>query len=135
MELSSIQIIATVFASLIILKIFIMLIMPTSTFKKFISIYDNLNLDMIYYIYIGTGSFLFYYIYQSSSFNLSDILAIIFPTSFIIGGAMVKMLDNDGLSKIMRKYDTFGAMFKSMWLYLLVWISLSILTLKEIFFN
>ena len=135
MDLSTNQIIASILASMIILKILILFLLPTKSFKKFISIYDNINLNILYYLYIGIGSFLFYYIYKSSNFTFSDMLVIGFSMTMIVGGGMIKMIGNDGLSMAMKKYNTFGRMFKSLWLYILIWLILATLTLKEIFIN
>ena len=135
MELTTNQIIATVVSSIVILKISIMFLLPKSSFKKFISIYDNININAFYYIYIIIGSLVFYCIYSSSDFSLSDMLAIGFPMLIIASGAMVKILGVEKLSKTFGKYETFGNMFKSLWLYILLWIMLAIMTLKEIFFR
>ena len=135
MELSTNQIIASVLSTLIILKILIMILLPNQSFKKFTSIYDNVNVNILYYLYIGIGFFLFYYIYRSSNFTFSDMFIIGFSMIMIIGGGMIKVFGNDGLSTAFKKYDTFSEMFKSLWLYILIWIILSVLTLKEIFIN
>ena len=135
MDLSTNQIIASILASMIILKMLILFLLPTKSFKKFMSIYDNINLNILYYLYIGIGSFLFYYIYKSSNFTFSDMLVIGFSMTMIVGGGMIKMIGNDGLSTLFKKYDTFGRMFKSLWLYILIWLILAMLTLKEIFIN
>ena len=135
MDLSTNQIIASVVASLIILKILILFLLPDSSFKKFIKLYNKINVDFIYYLYIGIGSFLFYYIYISSNLNFSEMLAIGFSMVLIVGGGMIKMFGNDGLSTTMKKYGTATDMFKSLWLYILIWIILAILTLREIFFS
>ena len=111
-----------------------MFLLPKSSFKKFIHIYDNINTDILYYIYIIIGSLLFYYIYISLNLNLSDMIVISFPMMLIVGGAMLKMFGSEGLSKAMEKYETFNQMFKSLWLYILVWMVLAIMILKEIFF-
>ena len=135
MELTTNQIIATVVSSIVILKISIMFLLPKSSFKKFISIYDNINVDILYYIYTIIGSLLIYYIYVSSNFNLSDIFVIGFPLSLIVSAAMLKMLGGERLSKIMARFKTATQMFQSLWLYLLFWIIFSIMVLKEIFFS
>ena len=135
MDLTTNQIIASVFSILILLKMLIMLLLPSKSFKKFISIYDNINLNILYYLYIGIGSFLFYYIYKSSNFTFSDMLVIGFSMTMIVGAGMIKMIGNNGLSMAMKKYNTFGRMFKSLWLYIILWMILAILTLKEIFIN
>ena len=135
MDLTTNQIIASVLSILILLKMLIMLLLPSKSFKKFTSIYDNINLNILYYLYIGIGSFLFYYIYKSSNFTISDMLVIGFSMTMIVGGGMIKMIGNDGLSMAMKKYNTFGRMFKSLWLYIILWMILAILTLKEIFIN
>ena len=135
MDLSTNQIIASIIASLIILKILILFLLPASSYKKFMSIYDNININILYYIYIGIGSFLFYYIYTSSNLNFSDMLVIGFSMVLIVSGGMIKMFGSDGLRTTMKKYDTATVMFKSLWLYILIWIVLAILTLREIFFS
>ena len=135
MELTTNQIIATVVSSIVILKISIMFLLPKSSFKKFISMYDHINIDMLYYIYIIIGSLVFYCIYSSSDFSLSDMLAIGFPMLIIVGGAMVKILGGENISQALKKYENSSDMFKSLWLYILLWIMLSIMTLKEIFFS
>ncbi len=135
MDLSTNQIIASVLSTLILLKMLILFLLPTQSFKKFISIYDNINLNIFYYLYIGIGSFLFYYIYKSSNFTFSDMLVIGFSMNMVIGAGMIKMIGNDGLSMAMKKYNTFGKMFKSLWLYIILWMILAILALKEIFIN
>ena len=135
MDLTTNQIIASVFSILILLKMLIMLLLPSKSFKKFMSIYDNINLNILYYLYIGIGSFLFYYIYKSSNFTFSDMLIIGFSMTMIVGGGIIKMIGNDGWSTAFKKYDTFGRMFKSLWLYILIWLILATLTLKEIFIN
>ena len=61
-------------------------------------------------------------------------LAIGFPMLIIVSGAMVKMVGSEKFSKIFGKYGTFNDMFKDLWLYILLWIMLAIMTLKEIFF-
>ena len=135
MDLTTNQIIATVISSIVILKMCIMFLLPNSSFKKFISIYDNININAFYYIYTIIGSLVFYCIYSSSDFSLSDMLAIGFPMLIIVSGAMVKILEGEGFSKTFGKYETFNDMFKALWLYILLWIILAILTLKEIFFS
>ena len=135
MDLTTNQIIASVLSILILLKMLIMLLLPSKSFKKFTSIYDNINLNILYYLYIGIGSFLFYYIYKSSNFTFSDMLVIGFSMTMIVGAGMIKMIGNNGLSMAMKKYNTFGRMFKSLWLYIILWMILAILTLKEIFIN
>lgn len=135
MELSTNQIIASVFSILIILKILTMFLLPSKSFKKVVSIYDNINLNILYYLYMGIGFFLFYYIYKSSNFTFSDMLVIGLSMIMIVAGGMIKMIGNDGLSMVMKKYNTFGRMFKSLWLYIIIWIVLAVLTLKEIFIN
>ena len=135
MDLTTNQIIATVVSSMVILKISIMFLLPNSSFKKFISIYDNININTLYYIYIIIGSLVFYCIYSSSDFALSDMLAISFPMLIIVNGAMVKIFGEEKLSKSFEKYETFNDIFKALWLYILLWIILAIMTLKEIFFS
>ena len=135
MELTTNQIIATVVSSMVILKMSIMFLLPNSSFKKFINMYNNININAFYYIYTIIGSLLFYCIYSSSDFSLSDMLAIGFPMLIIVGGAMVKILGGKKLSKTLEKYETVNDMFKDLWLYILLWIILAILTLKEIFFS
>ena len=135
MELTTNQIIATVLSSIIIFKIFIMFLLPKSSFKKIMSIYDHINIDMLYYIYIIIGCLLFYCIYSSSDFSLSDMLAIGFPMLIIASGAMVKIFGGKKLSKAFEKYETFNDMFKALWLYILLYFMLAIMTLKEIFFS
>ena len=78
---------------------------------------------------------MFYCIYSSSDFALSDMLAISFPLSIIVNGAMVKIFGGEKLSKSFEKYETFNDIFKALWLYILLWIILAIMTLKEIFFS
>ena len=135
MELTTNQIIATVVSSIVILKISIMFLLPKSSFKKFISMYDHINIDMLYYIYIIIGSLVFYCIYSSSDFSLSDMLAIGFPMFIIASAAIIKILEGEKLSKAFEKYENFNDMFKALWLYILLWVMLSIMTLKEIFFS
>ena len=135
MELTTNQIIATILSSIIIFKIFIMFLLPKSSFKKIMSIYDHINIDMLYYIYIIIGCLLFYCIYSSSDFSLSDMLAIGFPMVIIVNAAMLKMFGGEKLSKTLEKYETVNDIFKDLWLYILLWIILAILTLKEIFFS
>ena len=120
---------------MVILKISIMFLLPNSSFKKFINIYNNININAFYYIYTIIGSLVFYCIYSSSDFSLSDMLAIGFPMLSIVSGAMVKILEGEGFSKTFEKYETFNDMFKALWLYILLWVMLSIMTLKEIFFS
>ena len=134
MELTTNQIIATVVSSMVILKMVIMFFLPNASFKKFLSIYDNININILYYIYIIIGSLVFYCIYSSSNFSLSDMLAISFPMLLIVGGAMVKIIGSEKFSKTFSKYKNFNDMFKALWLYILLWVMLSIMTLKEIFF-
>ena len=112
-----------------------MFLLPSKSFKKVVSIYDNINLNILYYLYMGIGFFLFYYIYKSSNFTFSDMLVIGLSMIMIVAGGMIKMIGNDGLSMVMKKYNTFGRMFKSLWLYIIIWIVLAVLTLKEIFIN
>ena len=134
MELTTNQIIATVVSSMVILKMVIMFFLTNVSFKKFLSIYDNVNINIVYYIYIIIGSLVFYGIYSSSNFSLSDMLAISFPMLLIVGGAMVKIIGSEKFSKTFSKYKNFNDMFKALWLYILLWVMLSIMTLKEIFF-
>jgi len=134
MELTTNQIIATVVSSMVILKMVIMFFLPNASFKKFLSIYDNININILYYIYIIIGSLVFYCIYSSSNFSLSDMLAISFPMLLIVGGAMIKMIGSEKFSKIFSKYENFNELFKDLWLYVLLWIIIAIMTLKEIFF-
>ena len=137
MELTTNQIIATVLSSIIILKMIILFLLPKLSFKKFLSIYDNINIDMFYYIYIIIGCLLFYCIYSSADFSLSDMLAIGFPMIMIVTAAMIKIFGMSGknISKAFEKYETFSDMFKSLWLYIALWIILAIMTLKEIFYK
>ena len=134
MELTTNQIIAAVVSSMVILKIIIMFFLPNSSFKKLVSIYDNINTDILYNIYIITGSLIFYFIYLSSDFSLSDMLAISFPMLIIASGAMAKMIGTNKFSEIFEKYESFNDMFKEIWLYIILWIILAIMTLKEIIF-
>ena len=134
MELTTNQIIATVVSSMVILKMVIMFFLPNSSFKKFLSIYDNININILYYIYSIIGSLVFYCIYCSSNFSLSDMVAISFPMLLIVGGAMLKMIGSEKFSKIFSKYENFNELFKDLWLYILLWIIIAIMTLKEIFF-
>jgi len=134
MNLTTNQIIAAVVSSMVILKMVIMLFLPNASFKKFLSIYDNININIVYYIYSIIGSLVFYYIYSSSNFSLSDMLAISFPILLIVGGAMLKMIGNEKISKIFNKYQNFNELFKDLWFYILLWIMVAIMTLKEIFF-
>ena len=134
MDLTTNQIIATVVSSMVILKMVIMFFLPNSSFKKFLSIYDNININILYYIYSIIGSLVFYYIYSSSNFSLSDMLAISFPMLLIVGGAILKMIGSEKFSKIFNKYENFNQLFKDLWLYILLWIIIAIMTLKEIFF-
>ena len=135
MELTTNQIIATVLSSIIIFKIFIMFLLPKSSFKKIMSIYDHINIDMLYYIYIIIGCLLFYCIYSSSDFSFANMLVIGFSMVIIVNAAMLKMFGGEKLSKTLEKYETVNDMFKDLWLYILLWIILAILTLKEIFFS
>ena len=134
MELTTNQIIATVVSSMVILKMVTMFFLPNTSFKKFLTIYDNININILYYIYIIIGSLVFYYIYSSSNFSLSDMLAISFPMLLIIGGAMIKIIGSEKFSKTFSKYENFNELFKDLWLYILLWIIIAIMTLKEIFF-
>ena len=134
MDLTTNQIIATVVSSMVILKMVIMFFLPNASFKKFLSIYDNVNINIVYYIYSIIGSLVFYGIYSSSNFSLSDMLAISFPILLIVGGAMIKMIGSEKFSKIFSKYENFNELFKDLWLYILLWIIIAIMTLKEIFF-
>jgi len=134
MELTTNQIIAAVVSSMVILKMVIMFFLPNTSFKKFLSIYDNININILYYIYTIIGSLVFYCIYSSSNFSLSDMLAISFPMLLIVGGAMVKIIGSENFSKLFEKYETFNDMFKALWLYISLWIIVAIMTLKEIFF-
>ena len=136
MELTTNQIIATIVSSMVILKMVIMFFLPNASFKKFLSIYDNININILYYIYTIIGSLVFYCIYSSSNFSLSDMLAISFPMLIIVSGAMVKIFGSgkEKFSKTFEKYETSNDMFKDLWLYMLFWIALCIMTLKEIFF-
>ena len=134
MDLTTNQIIAAVVSSMVILKMVIMFFLPNASFKKFLSIYDNININIVYYIYSIIGSLVFYYIYSSSNFSLSDMLAISFPILLIVGGAMLKMIGNEKISKIFNKYQNFNELFKDLWFYILLWIMVAIMTLKEIFF-
>ena len=134
MDLTTNQIIATLVSSMVILKMVIMFFLPNVSFKKFLSIYDNVNINIVYYIYIIIGSLVFYGIYSSSNFSLSDMLAISFPTLLIVGGAMLKMIGNEKFSKIFSEYENFNELFKDLWFYILLWIMVAIMTLKEIFF-
>jgi len=134
MELTTNQIIATVVSSIVILKVCIMFLLPNASFKKLLSIYDNIDINAFYYIYIIIGSLIFYCIYSSSNFSLSDMLAISFPMLIIVSGAMVKILGREKFSKTFEKYETSNDMFKAFWLYILLWIMLAIMTLKEIYF-
>ena len=134
MDLTTNQIIATLVSSMVILKMVIMFFLPNVSFKKFLRIYDNVNINIVYYIYSIIGSLVFYYIYSSSNFSLSDMLAISFPILLIVGGAMIKMIGSERFSKIFSKYENFNELFKDLWLYILLWIIIAIMTLKEIFF-
>jgi len=134
MDLTTNQIIATVVSSMVILKMVIMFFLPNASFKKFLSIYDNININILYYIYTIIGSLVFYCIYSSSNFSLSDMLAISFPMLLIVGGALIKMIGSEKFSKIFSKYENFNELFKDLWLYVLLWIIIAIMTLKEIFF-
>jgi len=134
MDLTTNQIIAAVVSSMAILKMVIIFFLPNASFKKFLSIYDNININIVYYIYSIIGSLVFYYIYSSSNFSLSDMLAISFPILLIVGGAMLKMIGNEKFSKIFNKYENFNELFKDLWFYILLWIMVAIMTLKEIFF-
>ena len=138
MDLTTNQIIATVVSSIVILKMCIMFLLQlfqsNSSFKKFISIYDNININAFYYIYIIIGSLVFYCIYSSSDFSLSDMLAIGFPMFIIASAAIIKIIGGEKLSKAFEKYENFNDMFKALWLYILLWVMLSIMTLKEIYF-
>ena len=134
MDLTTNQIIATVVSSIVILKMCIMFLLPNSSFKKFISIYDNININAFYYIYTIIGCLVFYCIYSSSDFSLSDMLAIGFPMLIIASAAIIKILGGEKLSKAFEKYENFNDMFKALWLYILLWVMLSIMTLKEIYF-
>ena len=134
MDLTINQIIAAVVSSMVILKMVIMFFFSNASFKKFLSIYDNININIVYYIYSIIGSLVFYYIYSSSNFSLSDMLAISFPILLIVGGAMLKMIGNEKISKIFNKYQNFNELFKDLWFYILLWIMVAIMTLKEIFF-
>ena len=93
-----------------------------------------ININILYYIYSIIGSLVFYCIYCSSNFSLSDMVAISFPMLLIVGGAMLKMIGSEKFSKIFSKYENFNALFKDLWLYILLWIIIAIMTLKEIFF-
>ena len=134
MDLTTNQIIATVVSSIVILKMCVMFFLPSSSFKKFISIYDNININAFYYIYTIIGCLVFYCIYSSSDFSLSDMLAIGFPMFIIASAAIIKILGGEKLSKAFEKYENFNDMFKALWLYILLWVMLSIMTLKEIYF-
>ena len=134
MDLTTNQIIAAIVSSMVILKMVIMFLLSNTSFKKFLSIYDNININIVYYIYSIIGSLVFYYIYSSSNFSLSDMLAISFPILLIVGGAMLKMIGNEKISKIFNKYQNFNKLFKDLWFYILLWIMVAIMTLKEIFF-
>ena len=87
---------------MVILKMVTMFFLPNTSFKKFLTIYDNININILYYIYIIIGSLVFYYIYSSSNFSLSDMLAISFPMLLIIGGAMIKIIGSEKFSKTFR---------------------------------
>ena len=134
MELTTNQMIATVVSSMVILKMIIIFFLSDTSFKKILGIYDNININILYYIYTIIGSLVFYCIYSSSNFSLSDMLAISFPMLLIVGGAMIKMIGSEKFSKIFSKYENFNELFKDLWLYVLLWIIIAIMTLKEIFF-
>ena len=134
MELSVNQIIATILSLIVILKLLIIPIFPKSMYEKFLKIYSNSStLNTIYYIYTFFGTILFYFIYTSSQFLLADIFALSVAFNFIVGGAMIKIFGKQfAISDVMKNPLS---MYKSLWLYMLIWLLLSVMTLKEIFFN
>ena len=136
MDLTTNQIIATVVSSIVVVKISIIFFLPDTSFKKMLGIYDNININILYYIYTIIGSLVFYCIYSSSNFSLSDMLTISFPMLIIVSAAMVKIFGSgkEKFSKTFEKYETSNDMFKDLWLYILLWIIIAIMTLKEIFF-
>ena len=105
------------------------------SFKKMMKLYDKLNADIFYYINIIIGCLLLYCIYTSADFALSDMYAIAFSAILIYGAAIIKILGIEEITKKMNQYDSAVELFKSMWLYTLFWIVLSIMTLREIFFS
>ena len=134
MELSINQIIASTLSIIIILKLVAMTIFPNFIFKQLQKMYANTKtVNILYYTYIIIGIILFYFIYTSSKFTLADILAISTAIYFIIGAGMIKTIGSD-LSTL-DIYKNPISMYKKLWLYICIWLLLSIITLKEIFFS
>ena len=126
-----IEILATIFASLIILKIVIFIIAPKQLWGKVIKIYDDKNIiNFLYYFYLVVGSILIYFIHKQN-ISWSQILAIFISGYFIIGGAMIRMFGQN-FSDIFKERSIY-TILKSIWLYLLIVITLCILSLSEIY--
>tara|TARA_B110000116_G_C16798531_1_gene568532 strand:- start:4565 stop:4972 length:408 start_codon:yes stop_codon:yes gene_type:complete len=135
MDLTVNQIIATFLSSVIILKILILILLPNSYYKRLIQVYNNINiLDIIYYVYIVFGCIMLFYIYSIFNLSLTDMLVVGFAFSMIIGAGMLKLFGNE-FSNSLKKYNGFIDLFKQIWLYILLWLFYSIMTLKEIFFS
>ena len=135
MDLTVNQIIATFLSSVIILKILILILLPNSYYKRLIQVYNNINiLDIIYYVYIVFGCIMLFYIYSIFNLSLTDMLVVGFAFSMIIGAGMLKLFGNE-FSNSLKKYNSFIDLFKQIWLYILLWLFYSIMTLKEIFFS
>ena len=133
MDLTVNQIIAATLSCTIILKIFISLLLPKSYYKKLIKIYANYTvINLMYYIYLTIGCIIFIYIYSNSDLSFADMLAIGFPFTMLLGAGMIKLLGPE-LSNSIKKYNNSFDLFKSIWLYIILWLFISILTLKEIF--
>jgi len=126
-----IQILATIFASIIILKIIIFLVAPKQLWEKTLKLYDDKSItDFIYHFYLLGGSILFYFIHREGV-SWSLILAIFISGYFIIGAGMIKLFGQN-ISEIFKD-RSFNSILKSLWLYLLIIIILSILSLSEIY--
>ena len=133
MDLTVNQIIAVVISCSIILKIFILLLLPNSYYKKIMRIYDNSSvLNSMYYVYITIGFIIFISIYYNSDLSLADMLATGFAFMIVYVAGIIKLMGPELLSS-MQKYNNFIDLYKSIWLYLLLWLFISVLTLKEIF--
>ena len=126
-----IEILATIFASIIILKIIIFLVAPKQLWEKALKLYADKSItEFIYYFYLLVGSLLFYFIHKQG-ISWSLILAIFVSGYFIIGAGIIKLFGQN-ISEIFKE-KSFNSTFKSIWLYLLIIIILSILSLSEIY--
>ena len=128
-----IEILGIIFSILIIGKLIILFLLPQKYLDKVMHFYDNVNLNYIYYIYLGIASILIYLLYIDG-YSFTEILVFTLIGMFLYGAVFIKIL-GDKISELLNSFGSYLNILKASWLYIIIMLFLCIMSLCEIFCN